>query len=66
MTNGAYILAAIQSRPCTCDEAERMTGLAHQVCSARMRDLAKSGAIVRTGKRRPTRLGRMAAEWRAV
>jgi predicted transcriptional regulator len=66
MTNGRYILAALRVRPGTCDELEQRTELAHQVVSARLKNLADAKLIKKTGKRRPTRLGRMAAEWRAA
>ena len=42
----------------TCDELEVALGLKHQTCSARVRDLAKAGSIVNSGKKRPTRSGR--------
>ena len=66
MTNIHKVYAAIKARPCTCDEAEVRTGLAHQVASARCRDLAKRGAIRRTKTQRKTRLGGMAWVWRAA
>ena len=66
MTNIHKVYAAIKARPCTCDEAEVRTGLAHQVCSARMVGLAKRRAIVRTKTQRRTRLGGMAWVWRAA
>lgn len=66
MTNIHKVYAAIKARPSSCDEVERRTGLAHQVCSARMVGLAKRGAIRRTKTQRKTRLGGMAWVWRAV
>lgn len=45
----------------TCDDVERCLGMRHQTASARVRELAKAGAIVDSGKRRPTRSGRKAA-----
>ena len=44
----------------TCDEAELGLGISHQTCSARFNDLKKQGLIEASGKRRPTRSGRMA------
>lgn len=48
------------SRGLTCDEAEELSGKRHQSISARVRELARDGEIVRTEERRPTRSGRMA------
>ena len=42
----------------TCDEAEELTGLRHQTCSARVRELVLKGFIVDSGNRRKTRSGR--------
>ena len=64
--NIASVYAAIKASQKTCDEVEVSTGLAHQVVSARMRDLAKRSRIVRTGNARLTRLGCRAMVWRAV
>lgn len=50
----------------TCDEVERFAGLSHQTASARLRGLAKRGAIRDTGLRRPTRSGRNAIVWEVV
>lgn len=65
-TNCRRVLDAIRRKPRTCDEVEVATGLAHQVVSARMRDLAKRGVIIRAMAVRKTRLGRLAWVWRAV
>lgn len=66
MSNAGIVFAAIKRTPSTCDEIERRTGLAHQVASARMRDLAKRNAISRTKNQRRTRLGRPAWVWEAA
>lgn len=60
----AKVLEAIKaagSRGLVCDEAERITGLTHQCCSARFRGLEQRGLIRRTEDKRPTRSGRSAA-----
>ena len=59
-------LKALKVKGATCEELEKATGLKHQTCSARLRDLYLAGAIERTGTLRPTSSGRMAAVWRAV
>lgn len=51
---------------CTCEQLERYLFMKHQTCSARLRDLFLEGAIVRTGVRRPTESGRMAAVWKVA
>lgn len=45
----------------TCDEVEVWLAMSHQTASARIRELAKAGAIVDSGERRKTRSGRKAA-----
>lgn len=50
----------------TCDEAEEKLGLAHQSCSARIRELVLDGRLVDTGDRRMTRSGRNARVYRVV
>lgn len=60
------ILWEISSRGgLTCDEVEVITGLSHQTCSARFRDLAKgtNPLIIPSGEKRPTRTGRRAMVW---
>ncbi len=72
------VVAAIRTRPNTndggptCDEAEVLTGLPHQSCSARFTGLKDKGRIVwrhdpekpgNTPLRRPTRSGRGARVW---
>ncbi len=53
----------------TCDEVEVESGLSHQTCSARFRELAQRGQIImkRDGEGRPvtrkTRSGRAAQVW---
>ena len=54
-------ISARHSDGMTCDEVEMALGMSHQTASARVRDLVKAGAIVDSGKRRPTRTGRKAA-----
>ena len=59
--NSTRVLAAFHRRgPSTVDEIERLTGLAHQVVSARASDLKRRGVIRATGKTRLTRYGRKA------
>ena len=48
----------------TTDEVEAATGLPHQTASARMYDLVRAGAIVRTETTRETRHGATAAVFR--
>ena len=60
------IRVELRRRASTCEELERTTGMKHQTCSARLRDLFLEGAIVRTGTRRPTESGRMAAVWKVA
>ena len=50
----------------TVDELESVTGLPHQTASPRVNELAKSGQIVDSGQRRPTRSGRNAVVWVAA
>jgi len=60
------VIAAITAaglRGATCDQLELQLGLSHQTCSARIRELTKSGVIVDGGCRRPTRSGRGAVVW---
>lgn len=47
----------------TCWEAERDMGLRHQTASARIRELAQSGALVDSGRKRRTETGRLAVVW---
>lgn len=47
----------------TCDEVEAALGMRHQTASARIRELALSGAISDSGKRRLTRSRRGAVVW---
>jgi predicted transcriptional regulator len=49
-----------------CDEAEDALGLRHQTCSARFKELADAGRIIRTMTRRKTRSGRNAFVYVAV
>lgn len=44
----------------TCDEVEVLLDLRHQTASARLRELVRLGAVVDSGRRRPTRTGRNA------
>lgn len=59
------VLDTIRKSPngLNCDECEAITGLKHQTCSARFRDLKDMGLIVKTGERRNTRSGRPADVW---
>lgn len=50
----------------TCDELEVALLMSHQTTSARVRDLAKAGKIVDSGRRRLTRTGRKAIVWAVV
>lgn len=47
----------------TCDEVEVEAAMSHQTTSARIRELAQKGRIIDSGRRRPTRSGRMAIVW---
>ncbi len=47
----------------TCDEVEQALGRTHQTVSARVHELFRMGAIVDTGRRRPTRSQRLATVW---
>lgn len=42
----------------TSDEAERILKLSHQTCSARFHQGHRSGLLIRTDRKRPTRSGR--------
>jgi len=48
----------------TDDELEQSTGLSHQCCSPRRRELVQAGLVEWTGERRATRSGRTARVWR--
>ena len=50
----------------TCDEAEDITGLSHQTCSARFRQLTQRGLIEDSGVRRRTRSMRFASVYRVT
>ena len=57
------VFDAIHSRGkqgATCDEVEKLTGIKHQTCSARICDLVKSKHIIRTDRKRNTQTGRPA------
>lgn len=47
----------------TCEEIERWFCRSHQTISSAMRAIQKRGAIVDSGKRRPTSSGRQAIVW---
>ena len=49
----------------TCDEAERITGMSHQTCSARFTDMKRYVWIEHCGSR-PTRTGNLAGVWRVI
>ena len=62
------VLAELQVRAdfgATCDELEQAFDMSHQTVSARLREMALKGAIVDSGKKRPTRSGRKAIVWHA-
>jgi hypothetical protein len=50
----------------TDDEVEMWSGLRHQTASARRRELVQAGLLRDSGRRRPTRSGRMATVWVAT
>jgi hypothetical protein len=50
----------------TCCEVEEALGLLHQSASSSITRLRQAGRLVDSGKRRPTKTGRMAIVWRAV
>ena len=49
----------------TCEEVELATGLSHQTCSARIRELVLKGLVRDSGERRMNKSGRTATVWRA-
>lgn len=55
----AYLIAC-GDRGATSDQAEVALGMAHQTCSARLRELRLKGLAVDSGRRRDTRSGRRA------
>lgn len=59
---GAFVAAG--ARGLTTDEAEVVTGMSHQSCSARVNALADRDLLVLTDERRPTRSKRMAGVYR--
>ena len=59
------VLCLLSSHDYTCEEAEEVTGMSHQTCSARFADLKRLGLIEPT-TRRKTRSGRWAMAWRNV
>jgi len=59
------ILCLLALHDYTCEEAEEVTGMSHQTCSARFADLKRLGLIEPT-MRRKTRSGRWAMAWRKV
>lgn len=50
----------------TCDEAEERLSLRHQTASARIRELVLRNRVTDSGRRRPTRSGRMAVVYVAI
>ncbi len=54
------------SSGCTCDDIEAALGLRHQTASARVYELVKSGAVIRTAQKKLTRSGRRADVLRAA
>lgn len=62
----ARVLFAISKlHGATCDEVEEATGMRHQTCSARVRELFLKGMIRDSEARRKTRSGRTAVVWLA-
>lgn len=60
----AKVLAMFALHDWTCDELEIKLNWPHQTVSARINDLwFKYGAIRDSGRRRPTRTGRLAIVW---
>lgn len=64
--NERKIFLYLKRRAATCDEVMVALNMQHQVASPRVHDLAKRGAIVDTGKKRMTRLGRPAVVYKAA
>lgn len=65
----ADVLAAFHNRVfagLTTDEAEVLTGLSHQTCSARINGLVAKGLLKRAGEKRRTRSGRPAEVYTVV
>jgi hypothetical protein len=65
----ALVFEAIRGRGAdgaTADEIQRSLRLTHQACSARVHYLARDGAIVPSGRTRPTSSGRQAVVWVAA
>ena len=55
----AKVLATLKAEgAATCDRLEEITGLSHQTCSARVRELVLKGKIKDSGRREKTRSGR--------
>lgn len=49
----------------TCEDLEKVSGISHQSCSARISELKRDGLIVKIGTR-PTKSGCQAAVYKAV
>lgn len=58
--------AILSNGGATCDEAEALTGLSHQTCSARFNALKGRGLIEQTASFRKTRSGRKACVYCVV
>lgn len=59
----AAVLRRLRYVPQTDDELEQSTGLSHQCCSPRRRELVQAGLVEWSGETRPTRSGRSAKVW---
>ena len=60
-TMRARVLACIKENgPATCDEVEVLLDMAHQTCSARIRELCLKDQLIDTGGRAKTRSARSA------
>jgi hypothetical protein len=61
----ARVFEVLARRPQTCDAVELSTGLSHQTVSARIRGLVQRHRVMDSGRRAPTRSGRLATVWKA-
>jgi type IV pilus biogenesis protein CpaD/CtpE len=58
------VIVAAGNHGMTSDQVEALTGMRHQTCSARFSEMKADGVMVWTGRKSPTRSGRMAKEFR--
>ena len=63
----ARILKVLHANPrgFTCDEAEVLTGMSHQTCSARFAEMKAKGWLISANEQRLTRSGSKADVWRS-